>query len=176
MLLPTDNVADHLIFEIHSYHSLNDGLNSAKSSIDQMMTAVETNLACKGAPVIFGEWGVPDDEKEKDYTNKNADMLAFAQYFVEQAKAKCMATFYWMGLSDGQHRSVPEFNQSDLKDAICRGYYGEISTSGSTLFFDNPSTAIDHYYDLQGRQYQRPMKGLNIVRMGDGSVRKVIKH
>lgn len=176
MLLPTDNVADHLIFEIHSYHSLNDGLNSAKSSIDQMMTAVETNLACKGAPVIFGEWGVPDDEKEKDYTNKNADMLAFAQYFVEQAKAKCMATFYWMGLSDGQHRSVPEFNQSDLKDAICRGYYGEISTSGSTLFFDNPSTAIDHYYDLQGRQYQRPMKGLNIVRMSDGSVRKVIKH
>ncbi|MBR3471715.1 MAG: cellulase family glycosylhydrolase [Prevotella sp.] len=176
MQLPTDAAAGHLIFEVHSYPSLNSGLSSAKSSIDQMMTAVETNLASKGAPVIFGEWGVPDDEKEKDYTEKNADMLAFAQYFVEQAKAKGFGTFYWMGLSDGQHRSVPEFNQSDLKDAICRGYYGEVSTSGSTLFFDNPSTAIDHYYDLQGRQYQRPMKGLNIVRMSDGSVRKVIKH
>ena len=176
MQLPTDAAAGHLIFEVHSYPSLNSGLSSAKSSIDQMMTAVETNLASKGAPVIFGEWGVPDDEKEKDYTEKNADMLAFAQYFVEQAKAKGFGTFYWMGLSDGQHRSVPEFNQSDLKDAICRGYYGEVSTSGSTLFFDNPSTAIDHYYDLQGRQYQRPMKGLNIVRMSDGSVRKVSKH
>ena len=80
-----------------------------------MMTAVETNLASKGAPVIFGEWGVPDEEKENDYTNKNADMLAFAQYFVEQAKAKGFGTFYWMGLSDGASRSV---NQEDLKDAI----------------------------------------------------------
>ena len=122
MQLPTDNISNHLIFEVHSYPSLNDGLTSALESIDQMMTAVETNLASKGAPVIFGEWGVPDDEKEKDYTDKNAAMLAFAQYFVEQAKAKGFGTFYWMGLSDGASRSVPEFNQTDLKDAIVKGY------------------------------------------------------
>ena len=128
MVLPTDNAAGHIIFEVHSYPSLNDGLSSTKSSIDQLMTAVETNLASKGAPVIFGEWGVPDDEKEKDYTEKNADMLAFAQYFVEQAKEKGFGTFYWMGLSDGSHRSVPEFNQEDLVKAIVKGYYGEAPT------------------------------------------------
>ena len=123
MQLPTDNISNHLIFEVHSYPSLNDGLTSALESIDQMMTAVETNLASKGAPVIFGEWGVPDDEKEKDYTDKNAAMLAFAQYFVEQAKEKGFGTFYWMGLSDGSHRNVPEFNQEDLVKAIVKGYY-----------------------------------------------------
>ena len=176
MQLPTDNAAGHLIFEAHSYPSLNDGLSSAKSSIDQMMTAVETHLASKGAPVIFGEWGVPDDEKEKDYTEKNADLLAFAQYFVEQAKAKGFGTFYWMGLSDGTHRSVPEFNQADLKDAIYKGYYGVTPTSISTLPVDNTSSAVEHYYELQGRQFQHPVHGLNLVRMSDGSVRKVIRY
>ena len=78
MALPSDNADGHLIFEVHSYPSLNDGLSSAKSSINQIMTAVNTHLASKGAPVIFGEWGVSDDEKEKDYTEKNADMLAFS--------------------------------------------------------------------------------------------------
>ena len=125
MQLPTDAAAGHLIFEVHSYPSLNDGLSSAKSSIDQMMAAVETNLAYKGAPVIFGEWGVPDGEKEDDYTNKNADMLAFAQYFVEQAKARGFGTFYWMGISDGESRSVPQFNEADLVQALVKGYYGE---------------------------------------------------
>ena len=128
MQLPTDAAASHLIFEVHSYPSLNSGLSSAKSSIDQMMTAVETNLASKGAPVIFGEWGVPDDERNNDDTEKNADMLAFAQYFVEQAKAKGFGTFYWMGLSDGDHRSVPEFNEQDIVDAIVKGYYSEAPT------------------------------------------------
>ena len=175
MQLPTDAAAGHLIFEVHSYPSLNDGLSSAKSSIDQMMTAVETNLASKGAPVIFGEWGVPDEERENDYTNKNADMLAFAQYFVEQAKAKGFGTFYWMGLSDGASRSVPKFNQADLKDAIYKGYYGDTPSSVGTQRFDNSSLTIDHYYDLQGRQSQRPVQGLNLVRMSDGSVRKVIR-
>ena len=176
MALPSDNAEGHLIFEVHAYPSLNSGLDSAKGSINQMMTAVETHLASKGAPVIVGEWGVPDDEKENDYTNKNADLLAFAQYFVEQAKAKGFATFFWMGLSDGTHRSVPEFNQADLKDAIYKGYYGVTPASISTLPVDNTSSAVEHYYDLQGRQFQHPVHGLNLVRMSDGSARKVIRY
>ncbi len=164
MQLPTDAAAGHLIFEVHSYPSLNDGLSSAKSSIDQMMTAVESNLASKGAPVIFGEWGVPDDEKENDYTNKNADMLAFAQYFVEQAKAKGFGTFYWMGLSDGSHRSVPEFNQTDLKDAIYKGYYGEANpTSISNQLIGHSSSNKGCYYDLQGCCVIKPVRGLYIL-------------
>lgn len=173
MQLPTDNVADHLIFEVHAYPGLAGGLSNAKSSINQIMSAVETHLASKGAPVIFGEWGTAN--YDTDYDNRHNDMLAFAQYFVEQAKAKGFATFYWMGLSDGTHRSVPEFNQADLKDAIYKGYYGVTPSSISTLPVENTSSAVEHYYDLQGRQFQHPLHGLNLVRMSDVSVRKVIK-
>ena len=173
MQLPTDNVADHLIFEVHAYPGLAGGMSNAKSSINQIMSAVETHLASKGAPVIFGEWGT--ENYDTDYDNRHNDMLAFAQYFVEQAKAKGFATFYWMGLSDGTHRSVPEFNQADLKDAIYKGYYGVTPSSISTLPVENTSSAVEHYYDLQGRQFQHPLHGLNLVRMSDGSVSKVIK-
>ena len=173
MQLPTDNVADHLIFEVHAYPGLAGGMSNAKSSINQIMSAVETHLASKGAPVIFGEWGT--ENYYTDYDNRHNDMLAFAQYFVEQAKAKGFATFYWMGLSDGTHRSVPEFNQADLKDAIYKGYYGVTPSSISTLPVENTSSAVEHYYDLQGRQFQHPLHGLNLVRMSDGSVSKVIK-
>ena len=102
-------------------------------------------------------------------------MLAFARYFVQQATINGIGTFYWMGLSDGNHRSVPEFNQTDLKDAIYKGYYGVTPTSISTLPVDNTSSAVEHYYDLQGRQFQHPVHGLTLVRMSDGSVRKVIR-
>ena len=173
MKLPEDNVSDHIIFEVHSYPSLKSGLSSAKSSINQIMSAVETHLASKGAPVIFGEWGT--ENYDTDYDNRHNDMLAFAQYFVEQAKTRGFGTFYWMGLSDGSHRSVPEFNQPDLVEAMAKGYYGVTPTSISTQRFDNSSLTIDHYYDLQGRQSQRPVQGLNLVRMSDGSVRKVIR-
>ena len=32
-----------------------------------------------------------------------------------------------------------------------------------------------NYFDLQGRQFQHPVYGLNLVRMSDGSVKKVIR-
>ncbi len=32
-----------------------------------------------------------------------------------------------------------------------------------------------NYYDLNGRRISEPQRGLNILRMSDGSVRKVIK-
>ena len=172
MQLPTDHVADHLIFEVHAYPGLAGGLSNAKSSINQIMSAVETHLASKGAPVIFGEWGT--ENYDTDYDNRHDDMLAFAQYFVEQAKAKGFATFYWMGLSDGTHRSVPEFNQADLKDAIYKGYYGVAPTSISTQTM-NYELRTMNYFDLQGRQFQHPLHGLNLVHMSDCSVRKVIK-
>lgn len=37
-----------------------------------------------------------------------------------------------------------------------------------------PSTAITGYYDLEGRKYNEPQKGLNIIRYSDGSARKIM--
>ena len=101
-------------------------------------------------------------------------MLAFARYFVEQAKANNMATFYWMGLSDGEHRSVPEFNQTDLKDAIIKGYYGEEGYSDISLPKDSESAVITDCYNLQGIRLNTPQQGLNIVKVSNGTVKKVL--
>ncbi len=171
MKLPEDRVEDHLIFEVHSYPHLASGLNSTKKSVADMMAAVKTHLISKGAPVIIGEWG---SDSGDDYTLRHADMLAFAQDFVEQAKSHGIATFYWMGLSDGDHRSVPEFNQKDLVDAIVKGYYGE-NGYNSTSQLSTESASACEYYDIHGRKLSQPTPGLNIVRMSDGSVRKILQ-
>ncbi len=170
MQIPADEVEGHIIFEVHSYTGLSS-LSTAKSSVSKMMTAVKTNLASKGAPVIFGEWGSDNGE---DYEKRHDNMLAFARYFVEQAKANGFGTFYWMGLSDGEARSVPEFSQPDLVESIVKGYYGD--EGYGALEVTGADEAVEsEYYDILGRRHMSPVEGLNIVRMSDGSVRKVMK-
>lgn len=171
MKLPEDTAEGHIIFEVHSYPYLGAGLASAKSSVTSIMKGLDTHLASKGAPVIIGEWGTSDGN---DYANHRSDVLGFARDFVEQAKSHSIATFHWMGLSDGEHRSVPEFNQQDLVDAIVKGYYGEEGYTGVSA---NPVETAEEvaYYDLHGNRHDSPVKGINIVKMSDGTTKKVIK-
>ena len=171
MKLPTDVVSNHLIFEVHTYLDIKN-LSNVKSEVNQMIRDVKNNLASKGAPVIFGEWGTSTDG---GYGNYRSNMLAFARYFVEQAKANNMGTFYWMGLSDGDHRNVPEFNEADLKDAIIKGYYGEGGYSGISLPQSSESEVMTGCYDLLGHRLPTPRKGLNIIRMSNGKVKKIMK-
>jgi aryl-phospho-beta-D-glucosidase BglC (GH1 family) len=121
MKLPDDEVMNHLIFEVHSYPDIKN-LSSAKSTLNTTLSNLKKNLASKGAPIIFGEWGTSTD---KAYEQYRSNMLSFYRYFIEQTKKAGIGTFHWMGLSDGDHRSVPEFNQADLVEAIIKGYYGE---------------------------------------------------
>ena len=158
MALPNDQTANHLIFEIHTYLDIKN-ISDTKKEVNQMIRDVKQYLAAKGAPVIFGEWGTSTDN---GYDNYRTNMLTFARYFVEQAKANGMGTFYWMGLSDGEHRSVPEFNQADLKDAIIKGYYGEEGCSGIRSIHNSPFIMHHGVYDLQGRHVLNPRKGIYI--------------
>ena len=173
MKIPTGE-SNHLIFEVHSYLDVKN-LSNAKNEVNQMMRDLKNNLASKGAPVIFGEWGTSTDGA---YDSYRSNMLAFARYFVEQAKASNMATFYWMGLSDGEHRSKPEFNQADLKDAIIKGYYGEGGySSGIQLIEGQDKAEVVGYYDLHGRRLTNGKSGsVTIRRMSNGTVRKTIVH
>jgi aryl-phospho-beta-D-glucosidase BglC (GH1 family) len=172
MKLPEDAAKDHLLFEIHSYLDVKN-LNNAKKEVDQMISDVKTNLMAKGAPVIFGEWGT---STENGYESYRSNMLAFARYFVQQATINGIGTFYWMGLSDGNHRSVPEFNQKDLVEALRTGYYAK--GGGETAVTSQESTLQAHsdIYDLKGRKTgpnAAPRKGLYVVRSG-GKGRKVL--
>ena len=157
MALPSEQTAHHLIFEVHSYVDIQN-INNAKNEVKQIIRDVKQYLAAKGAPVIFGEWGTSTD---KGYDNYRTNMLTFARYFVEQTKANGMGTFYWMGLSDGEHRSVPEFNQADLKDAIIKGYYGD---QGYTAIRPSIYQRSDDgtIYNLNGTPTAIPYKGIFI--------------
>ena len=125
MKLPTDQTSGHLCFEIHAYPSLKDrSLSTVKSEVLTMMNNIQTYLGTK-APVIIGEWGTSNDGPSgNDYVDYKTNKLALSQYFVEQAKTRNFATIYWMGLSDGNDRTAPQWTQPELKDVIVKGYYG----------------------------------------------------
>ena len=157
MKRPSDEVENHIIFEVHSYLDIKD-LNDTKNVVNQMISALKSYLVAKGAPVIIGEWGT---SVENGYALYRQNMLSFARYFVEQTKANDIGTFYWMGLSDGEHRSVPEFNQLDLKDAIIKGYYGD---QGYTAIRPSIYQRSDDgtIYNLNGTPTANPYKGIFI--------------
>lgn len=51
----------------------------------------------------------------------------------------------------------------------------EDDTNGISIPSDELSTAThEYYYDLSGRKNTKPLKGINLIRMSDGKVRKVI--
>ena len=120
MKLPTDIIEGHIIFQVHAYPNV-VSLSSAKDEVNQIFRDLNTYLVQKGAPVIIGEWGTSNGN---DYIERRSNVLSFAKYFVEQAKAYNYAPFFWMGLSDGTARSFPAFNQADLVLAILQAYYG----------------------------------------------------
>ena len=116
---------NHIIFEIHTYPNISN-LNNAKTDVTNMFSDINSYLKTK-APVIIGEWGTSTVDSGSDYNNNRANMINFLDYFVKKAKQNNIATFYWMGLTDGVNRSLPAFNQADLAQTLINAYYGSIS-------------------------------------------------
>lgn len=125
MKLPTDMTTGHLLFQVHSYPGLkSNNLSTIKTQVTTMMSDLKTVLAAKGAPVIIGEWGTLNDDSDVNYANNKTNYLDFCKHFVTEAKKNDIATFYWMGLTDGVFRSQPLFSQPDLAETIVKAYYG----------------------------------------------------
>ena len=123
---------NHIAVEVHAYPSIVNGnsnktITYIKSETKELMDGLNTNFVSKGIPVIIGEWGTSNvDAAEKDYDVRKSLMFQFCEDFIAQAKALNIATFYWMGLSDGESRSMPSFNQADLAQTLIKAYYGSI--------------------------------------------------
>ena len=126
----------HIIFQVHSYPSLvntdskgnitgNRPIASIKNEIDDMIKAWNEHLVSKGAPVILGEWGTSNVDKDvTDYDARRELMFQFCEYLVQQCKANDIGTFYWMGITDGIARFFPAFSQPDLAKTILQAYHG----------------------------------------------------
>ena len=137
MKVPTGE-SNHIIFEVHAYPDIvnkdsngnitsNRTLASIQSDINEIISNLKTHLVAKGAPVIIGEWGTSNVDAgagKTDYDARKSLFLSFVDYFVKQCKANNIATFYWMGLSDGIARLLPAFNQPDLALKILQSWYG----------------------------------------------------
>lgn len=155
LTIPTDSVEGHLMLQVHYYPSFST-LSAGKNSVNSLCGLLKNQSVAKGVPMVVGEWGAAEDS-EVAYGKKQDVFLSWARYFVERAKANGIATFLWMGLSDGQARGVPEFSQPDLLEAIVKGYYGDDGYVNvlTTPQADSPSAAP--YYTLNGmRLLHRP--------------------
>ena len=97
--VPTDNVADHLICEVHaytpwqfcategdaSYTSFDD---NCRSQIDGLMSSLSSFSSSHGIPVIIGEFGVQDK-------NNDADRASYAAYYVQKAGEYGIRCIWW---------------------------------------------------------------------------------
>ncbi len=129
MKLPEDKVANHIAFEVHYYPQIaNHTMYAVNNELKATFKSLNTYLVSQGAPVIIGEWGTSNVDAsagKTDYDLRRSLMLEFADSFVKLAKENNMATFYWMGLSDGLYRDLNYFNQPDLAETMIKAYYGE---------------------------------------------------
>ena len=119
-----------IIFQVHSYPSLvntdnkgnitgNRPIASIKSEIDDMIKAWNEHLVSKGAPVILGEWGTSNVDKDvTDYDARRELMFQFCEYLVQKCKASDIGTFYWMGLTDGIARILQAYHGSSFNPVL----------------------------------------------------------
>lgn len=130
LTIPTDltsNGQNHLIVQVHDYPNISGKMADVKKEIDDMIAAWNTHIISKGIPMILGEWGTANVDKgngQTDYDVRREAMFEFVDYMVQKCKENHVATFYWMGLSDGAFRSLPAFNQPDLAERIVKAYHG----------------------------------------------------
>lgn len=118
MKMPSDNVKDHIIFQVHSYPMIDD-IPAMEAEVSEMFRLWDEYLVSLGGPVIVGEWGTFSENPSFE------NYCYYADYFVRKAKEYGMGTFHWMSLSDGFHRSLPAFSHPELTEAIVKAYHGE---------------------------------------------------
>ena len=79
------------------------------------MATINKYLVSKGIPCIIGEYGCTGKRAE-------SEMAKQAVCYVSTACQYDIPCFYWMVLSDGEDRSVPQWTNPGLKDAIIQAY------------------------------------------------------
>ena len=132
--LPQDVVEGHLMAEVHSYAPYHFAFNPSEGETWQPQTVfddncdrevrgiidvVGQNLVARGIPCILGEFGADTRDGEG---RAEAELAKQAACYVSQAAKYNIACYYWMGLSDGEDRSVPKWTKPDLKDALLKAW------------------------------------------------------
>ena len=140
-----ETTSNHIAFEVHAYPNIQDSsIETVKADVDGMIALLKEQLVSKGGPVIIGEWGTSNVDKNgaTDYDLRRDKLFEFATYFVQKCKENNIGTFYWMGITDGASRLFPAFHQADLAKTILQAYYGNDYNPTLPERSDYPNTYI----------------------------------
>ena len=84
--------------------------------------------------------------------------------------------------ADGRYILGYGFYSEDFNDLDAPAYFqtfiidrGDVGTGVGTIDTDSQEAKPEAFYTIDGKRLDRMTKGLNIVRMSDGSVRKILK-
>ncbi len=123
--LPPDSTEGHLMAEVHSYAPYNFAFDTnypkevfdtdCENDLKAIISNVNKYLVSRGIPCVLGEFGCTTKRAE-------SEVIKQAQCYVSNATQYNIACFYWMSLSDGDDRKVPQWTKPALKDAILKAY------------------------------------------------------
>ena len=124
--LPADTVEGHLMAEVHSYAPYNFAFDTSnpqnvfdsncEKEVKSIVENMNTYLVKKGIPCVLGEFGADTAKREE------SELAKQAACYVSAATKYNIPCFYWMGLSDGQDRAVPQWTKPAVKNAILNAY------------------------------------------------------
>lgn len=166
----TFDPSDYSYFEptVHTYEAVEVGMNSAK--VKAYVMAGTEEVVEQG----FEYWpsAIPGSKAvsvkaASQAENNVSTVLGTGQVMIvtlTDLQPNCAYTFRSFvktasGTTYGEERSL--ITETD-------------PTGIGNVEYDVPTKAITGYYDLEGRKYNEPQKGLNIIRYSDGSVRKLM--
>lgn len=127
-VVPEDTASGHLIAQVHSYAPFTFAFEiedvpewnmydtdvftaSAEQEVRGIVRTVAGHFETLGIPWVLGEYGGA-------FKNNEAELAKQAAAYVSEVAEYGMCAFYWMGLSDGDDRAVPEWTRPLIKDAI----------------------------------------------------------
>ena len=124
--LPEDTVEGHLMAEVHSYAPYRFAFDTdqpkevfdaaCENEVKGIIEDLNKYLVSKGIPCVLGEYGADTSKRSETELSKQADC------YVSNATRYNIPCFYWMALSDGADRAVPQWTKPKLKNAILNAY------------------------------------------------------
>ena len=166
----------------------NTDLSMASDDGGYSITVKATNTTSASEKTVSGDTGTPYVDGSAAITDEAANKWTTKGYYVNETVEDYSGTFYIAGdkfyKADGALTMYP--HRVTFHGAWTKGDLAGSTTGAKSINFAMADvvTAIEaaeareaeknEIYDIQGRQQTKLNRGMNIVRMNDGSVRKIM--
>ena len=135
-VLPSDNVSNHLIVQVHSYLPAEfvtakttgraEYYDSDEAEIDEMFNTLRIQLLNRGYPVVMGEYGAYR-KKLADGTYNDEHRARHAAVYTSKALKLGIAPIYWYNPMEWGDRSSGRWTYPVVKDSLIKAYNEHIN-------------------------------------------------